>query len=118
MGQPETCPKEKASAARQAALAGSWSMLVLGVVGEDRHYLDGEPIHCGESLELQAIEYRDDDYGTYHAVLQRGIRVRYELAWGVVGSLDNRVVLHANVDGHEFTSRLIGWMRFRWPKRG
>lgn len=112
IGQPKTCPAALAASARLDALAGSWLPLTFK---EDRHFLDGEPIHCGTALELQAIEYRYDDYGEYHAVLPRGIRVRYELDGP--GSLAQRVVLHVNVEGHEFTSRLLGWMRFRWPKR-
>lgn len=110
LGQPETCPAARAASARLAALSGSWSVLT---IKGDRHFLDGEPIHCGTALELQAIEFRNDDYGEYHAVLQRGIRVRYEL--NGPGSLAQRVVLHVTVDGHEFTSRLWGSMRFRWP---
>lgn len=78
-------------------------------------FRDGEPIHCGAILDLQAIESLSDDYGEYHRPVQRGIRVRYELSFSATGSLAKRVVLHTKVDGHEFTSRLEGWMRFRWP---
>lgn len=110
---PESCPVEQAARVRQEAIAGRWSALEFRG-HEGRHFLDGEPIHCNHTLELQVIEPRDDDYGMYHVVLQRGCRVRYELSGP--GTLDEQVLLHTNVGGHVFTSRLQSWMRFRWPK--
>ncbi len=107
LGQPETCPPARATNARLAAKSGSWSALT---VNGDRHFLNGEPIHCGAALELQEIEFRCDDYGEYPAVLQRGIRVRYEVNTG-----DRAVVLYMRVGGHEFASPLWNHLRFRWP---
>jgi len=117
--EPSTCPAVQAARRWALAKEGSWSKLELRREhGDERHYLDGRAIHCGTGLELQAIEHRSDDYGEYVAVLQRGRRVRYETAWRgqTPETLDRRVVLHVGVDGHEFTSRMEGWMRFRWPR--
>jgi hypothetical protein len=78
--------------------------------GSFRDYLFGQPIHCGAGLELQAVEYRYDDYGSYTVFLDQGHPVRYEHNGGVV-------VLYADLGGHTFTSQLQAWMRFRWPKK-
>jgi hypothetical protein len=110
-------PEHRAALARRAAGAPSWGQLVREDEGANgfRDYLDGEPIHCGAGLELQAIEYRSDDYGEYVLKLPTGVRVRYELDWPPRG--DRQVVLHAGIAGHEFTARHETWMRFRWPPR-
>lgn len=81
--------------------------------GDFRDYLDGTPIHCGEGLELQAIEYRSDDYGQFALPLATGVHVRYELDWR-----DQKVTLYGSLGGHEFTIEARGQMRFRWPARG
>jgi hypothetical protein len=58
--------------------ADNWSALVARSEGgaSTRDYLDGEPIHCGDSLELQSFERRGDDYGEYTVKLPTGSRVR------------------------------------------
>jgi hypothetical protein len=84
--------------------------------GGRRHFLDGEAIHCGTCLELQAIDFRSDDYGLYTVPLQNGAIVTYEAAWH--GAADGpRATLHASVGGHEFMRTLEPWMRFRWSRR-
>lgn len=85
----------------------------------DRHYLAGEPIHCGEAVMLQSIKYEYDADGNERVVrLETGVRVRYELVWIKDWSgLNERVRLHAQVGGHEFVAPLEQWMRFRWPER-
>jgi len=93
------------------AKGASWSPIVPGCDGGGRRdYLDGKPIHCGATLELQAYEYRSDDYGEYHVMVQRGDLVRYERSAG-------QVTLYASVAGHTFTAEWDGGMRFRWPQR-
>jgi hypothetical protein len=77
--------------------------------GDFRDYLFGEPIHCGAGLELQAVEYRYDDFGSYTVFLDRGHAVRYEHSVGVV-------TLYADIGGHTFACSLQAWMRFRWPR--
>ena len=91
--------------------AGAWSELEL----RDRHYLDGEPVHCGQPLELQAVEERNDDCGTYSVPLQRGTVVRYEAEF--VNSGEPRAYLFVDVAGHLFSAAWAPWMRFRWPRR-
>lgn len=107
----------RAALVRRAAGAPNWSPI------ERRHseregtrdYLDGKPIHCGTGLELQAIEYRSDDYGEFALKLATGVRVRYELAWPP-GGADRQIILHGSIGGHEFTATADSWMRFRWPE--
>jgi hypothetical protein len=103
---------------RREAAAGKWSPIVRGQdEGGDRDFLDGQPIHCGTTLELQATEEKDDDYGSYTAYLDRGQAVRYELAWlpkAVLKAID----LYADVAGVSFMARHQPWMRFRWPQKG
>jgi hypothetical protein len=103
----------KAIAAR-ADCGEPWIAILRGEDGGGpRDFLDAQPIHCGSGLELQAIEYRDDDYGSYTVRLPIGARVRYEMAWGRDGQ--RRVVLYGDIAGHTFTTPLEPWMRFRWP---
>jgi len=85
-----------------------------------RDFLDGDPIHCGSGLELQAREYRSDDYGEFTLALPTGVRVRYEVAWLRERPAEGppwRAVLYHSAGGHTFTTPLEPWMRFRWPKR-
>ena len=103
---------------RRDAMRDGWSKLELRRGGASglRHYLDGEPVHCGTGLELQAVECRvDPDGNEYLAVLPRGQVVRYE------ASQDGKTisaVLYAGVVGHTFSAALEpSWMRFRWPVR-
>lgn len=104
-------------------LAGSapeWSPIVYGEDGGGgRDFLDGEPIHCGAGLELQAREETtvknfDAEIEGYRR-LATGVSVRYELKW----FMGTRVaMLHLYVGGHEFEQKLDRrWMRFRWPGR-
>lgn len=110
-GLPAECPKEIAAAKREKGQP--WSALELRrESGGLRHYLDGEPVHCGDVLELQAIGYRSDDYGEYIVSLQRGSAVRYEASWR---SGDLLATLHAAVGGREFVASVTDGMRFRWP---
>jgi hypothetical protein len=121
---PRACPHEEVRQ-RRAGLRGSeWGQLELRREGSGlRHYLDGEPVHCGAGLELQAIEYKSDDVGEFTTFLQRGRGVRYEASTLQVVSRDGRPqpsTLHAQlytvVDGHSFVARAEAWMRFRWPR--
>jgi hypothetical protein len=103
--------EHRAALARRADGAGSWSPIVRSrTEGGPRDFLDGEPINCGSGLELQAIEYRSDDYGEFTVKLPSGVRVRYELDRG-------EIVFYGGIAGHEFTSPHHAWMRFRWPER-
>ncbi len=93
-----------------------WGQIIrITDAGGPRDCLDGKPLHCGACVELQAFEYRDDDYGSYTVYLQQGAPVRYEMEWR---KGDERIgVLHAEVVGHEFTTTIESYMRFRWPRR-
>jgi hypothetical protein len=79
-----------------------------------RHYLDGKPVHCGTTLELQAVEYpvkNGEEQGP--VLVNRWIRVRYE------ASLWRReqcvVTLYAEIGGHTAKLDHFDSMRFRWP---
>ena len=105
-------PEHTAARARRAAGAPSWSAIEHGSEGGGpRDYLDGQPIHCGDGLELQSIKWSADDYGEFTLKQATGTRVRYERSGG-------DVVLYATIGGHSFASGLQGWMRFRWPQKG
>jgi hypothetical protein len=110
-----TCAKpahRDALQARRAAKEGKWSPIVRGHdSGGKRDFLDGKPVHCGATLELQAVETREDDYGQFSVWTQVGVRVRYEL------EPNKGITLYAAVAGFNFTHRHDDWMRFRWPRR-
>ncbi len=115
-----TDPKHTAALAARRSGAPSWSALELRRErGDWRHYLDGEPIHCGAGLELQAIEWKGDDYGEFTIKRAEGVRVRYEVEWVRERSKDAPpwvAVLHIAAGGHSgFKGPLEAWMRFRWP---
>lgn len=109
------CPPAIALRARAAQKQGAWSRLELRRDGGGhRHYLDGEPVHCGEQLELQATADRSDDYGEYEVPLPEGVTVRYEAS---LHDDEVSVTLHKYVGNHEFVTRMHAGMRFRWPGR-
>ena len=111
VGRPDECPPTLAL--RKRDKGQPWSALELRRdAGGLRHYLEGEAVHCGASVILQATETLYDDYGSWGRALPRGTRVRYEAA---IQDREIRATLHANVDGHEFVARLDAGMRFRWP---
>lgn len=114
LNRPDECPPT--IAARKRDKGALWSVLELrseGVAGL-RHYLDGRPVHCGDGLMLQSIEFRHDDYGEWTRALQTGTRVRYEASFG---DKEIRATLHVDVGGHECVARVEKWMRFQWPRR-
>lgn len=114
-------PKHNEALARRAAGAPKWYAIERREdEGGFRDFLDGHhrgpssvAIHCGETIELQAIEFRDDDFGEYTLFLNKGIRVRYEAN---LSRADGGIWLYTNIDGHRFQMRHEGWMRFRWPQ--
>ncbi len=112
-------PHHDAALRARAAGAPNWSAIVRGQdCGGDRDFLDGEPIHCGASLELQTIERRGDDYGEYSIKLPTGVPVRYELAFSRDEEVTRKeIVIYVGVGGHLFQTRHEAWMRFRWPER-
>jgi hypothetical protein len=104
---------------REATMAPAWSPVERRIVsGDFRDYLDGRPIETGAWLELQAVEPRDDEDGTYDARIAAGVIVRYEIAH-VPPSPDNpwgRVVeLTGALGGHLVQLEAMPWHRFRWP---
>ena len=108
-GKPAECPPAIAAARRDRGRP--WSALeVREESGGLRHFLGGEPVHCGDGLRLQAVAYTSDDYGEYTRFLQEGRPVRYEARF-LNGEL--RATLHTMVDGHEFIAAVESWMRFR-----
>lgn len=121
-----TDPKHTAALVARRSGAPSWSALELRRErGDWRHYLDGEPIHCGAGLELQAIEWKGDDYGEFTVRLAEGVRVRYEVEWLRAPPTDGppappwKPALYISAGGHSgFKGPLEQWMRFRWPAQG
>jgi len=116
-GDDENCPprvKERRQHAK--ALEGAWSLLELRKTESGwRHFVDGEPVHCGETLELQHVEYRYEENGDERLHYKpAGTRVRYEA--GLTSTEEPRVLLYAGVGGHCFALEAHSGMRFRWPK--
>ena len=115
------CPGFQAAERRRKrdveAQRGAWSALVVrseGLSGH-RHYLDGKPIHCGSTLELQAVEDRiDEDGNEYSVFVQRGHCVRYEATFN---GAEIDATLYAGIGGYTFVASATTWMRFRWPVR-
>ncbi|MCC6812289.1 MAG: hypothetical protein IT381_33010 [Deltaproteobacteria bacterium] len=116
-GDPENCPPTiKYRTRERARFEGAWHVLEArrDELNGWRHYLGGAPVHCGESIELQAMEAKYDDYGEYSAYKPDGIVVRYEAS---LRGDTPVVTLYAFIKGHLFTKPLESWMRFRWPKQ-
>lgn len=113
-GATESCPKARAEARRDKGVP--WSQLeTRREPGGLRHYLDGEPVHCGVTLELQTVEPKSDDYGEYLHASQRGVLVRYEATFqsdAIAGQM------HVKVGGYSFGAAIESHMRFRWPRGG
>lgn len=113
--------KHTAALHRRHSGAPSWGELELRDVGGGwRHFLYGQAIHCGAGLELQAIEYKADDYGEFSLRLSTGVRVRYEVAHLRKRPEEDgppwRAMLYVSAGGHTFSGPLEAWMRFRWPE--
>jgi hypothetical protein len=114
-------PKHNEALARRAAGAPKWHILErrqeAGGYRDFLHGHDSRPVavavHCGEMLDLQAVEYKADDFGEYALFLNKGIRVRYEAD---LSRADGGVWFYARVAGHEFRLRYEAWMRLRWPQ--
>lgn len=112
-GTCEVDAEHRAALDRRRDRGVKWSRIVRGRdAGGIRDFLDGRPIHCGTGLELQAVEVRYDDYGSWLIRLEKGARVRYEVAWQ---DDEAKVILYAIVADYEFTAPLGEGMRFRWP---
>ncbi len=115
--------EHSAAIERRRASAREWSAIERRDDGYDfRDYLNGEPVHCGAGLDMQAQTYISDNYGEFRILLPTGVSVRYELAWGTPrgappGTQHKYPVLHTDVGGFDFTARAEPWMRFRWPAR-
>lgn len=113
-GDSKNCPREFTRRRRAQLKQGRWSALELRRETSGlRHYLDGKPVHCGASLELQHTEDKTDDYGDFTVPVQLGSSVRYEASW--VGS-ELPFTLHKTIGGTEFATVGELWMRFRWPE--
>lgn len=115
-----TCPAAAAAEKRARERGQEWSALAFRQSREGlRHYLLGDDgvscgVHCGDALELQTVETRYDDYGSYDVYLPRGTRVRYE-ATLFESKLGPQVTLYVSVSGFIFAAALEPRMRFRWP---
>jgi hypothetical protein len=120
------CPHDPAHTAalqrRRGAVLLGWGPLQLGQDGGGwRHFLDGEPIHCGSGLELQAVTYQSGRLRGVHRQAGHGrarpVRDRVAAPRGAARRLPWRAVLYVDVGGHTFTAPAEAWMRFRWPAR-
>jgi hypothetical protein len=112
--------RHTAALQRRHSGAPSWAEIDLQTdAGGWRHFLYGEPIHCGSGLDLQAREYKCDDYGEYSLRTSKAVRVRYEVEWLRERPAEGppwRAVLYHSTGGHTFKAPLEAWMRFRWPE--
>lgn len=118
LGDPERCTLrvQRGEYARNRAQLGQWSVLhVREETSGARHYLDGQPVHCGELIELQEIDHHADDYGDFTRPTQRGHVVRYEASFPRGEA--PRATLHTSVAGRSVVLALDASMRFRWPGR-
>ena len=122
LGRPCGDESHRVALAARRGGAPKWSPIERGRdAGGGRDFLDGRPIHCGTGLELQAIEYKSDDYGEYVLALPTGVRVRYEIEFvrdPAAGENPKRIVLYTTVGAIVFRARHEAWMRFRWPQGG
>lgn len=119
----EKCERWKAHkrATEAAERAAGWHRLKRkDNSGGYRDQLDGQPVHCGAGLELQAVEYVVDKVTGNETRRAAGktIPVRYEIADRLDGQGKwTRVAkLHADVGGHEFSADAEGLL-LRWPVR-
>jgi len=113
---PDACPAELGRRIRIQSQAAAWSLLALRKdEGGFRHYLDGKAVHCGDTIELQAIEEHHDDHGPYSVPVQLGTPVRYESDLYLPTP---ETTLFASVAGRVFAAALSPSMRFRWPRTG
>ena len=114
-------PKHNEARKRRAAGAPKWYAIERKEeYGGFRDFLDGHhrgpssvAIHCGEQIELQAVEWHSDDFGEYAISLDKAIPVRYEAD---LSCADGGISLYTQIGGHSFQTRHEGWMRFRWPQ--
>ena len=119
IGRPDECPIHVALARRDRG--APWSALTLRHgSAEMRHHLDGRPVHCGDTLTLQAQTVRADDLGEFTRYEPSGVAVRYEATIFTAEMLNAKTrtlgaSLYATVGGHTFGVRVEEWMRFRWP---
>lgn len=137
--RPDACkrPDHIAVSARRAELRGRpWSLLSIRtdtdrvralssgieLIYGERHYLDDRPIHCGDFLELQKIDTREDDFGSFTVYLQEGAVVRYEVEHGH-GDIDGISVtyriptMYVGAAGRSFKAKIDHGCYFRWPER-
>jgi len=81
-----------------------------------RHFLDGRPVETGAHLELQPVEFLDDDTGGHlQPVPGRWVTVRYEARLAVSDRADVRVSLYSTIGGYQVELVADEGMRFRWP---
>lgn len=95
------------------------SPLVLGDGGGGwRQYLDGNPIHCGATLELAEKEWRGTGDSETLVFTGRFVSVRYEVAW--LTSREGRTVrvpmMYKSVAGYNFSAPIEDHHCFRWPE--
>lgn len=97
------------------AHALGWGALILRRDDGDgwRHYLNGEPVHCGSGLLLAHA-----GVDVPKLVPLQFMPVRYEspLATMPEGK-EPPALLYLDVHGHEALIRAHSGMRFRWPHR-
>lgn len=114
-GNRDADPRHAEALERRAAGAAKWEKISrLSDGGGYRDFLEGKPIHCGETLELQATEHKYDDFGGYTLYLNEGHLVRYEAN---LSRPDGGIILYSSIGGHQFHKGYEGWERLRWPKR-
>lgn len=89
------------------------------VTGQDgggwRQFLDGKPVTCGSTLELECYEECVNSNGDIGIRSAGSIEVRYEMTYD---EHDRRLgVIYYDIAGHHFGPNFLTSKRFRWPRR-
>lgn len=109
------------------AFQRGWGELVLKRDDGDgwRHFLNGDPVHCGSGLLLLHARgmggehnvVRVDKGGREDIRPDNVLRVRYESPLATSGLNEPPAFLYFDAHGHEAMARAHSGMRLRWPFR-
>lgn len=102
----------------QLALLGEGQLCLVREDGGWRHYLQGQPVHCGEGVELAGVDWVEGIGDAPQRKLsspRRWTRVRYESP--LASEQKPPALLYTMVDGHSAIITADPGMVFRWPPK-